>query len=238
MYYHFILPAVILYPLLTYKTTREVWKRTNSKRITIITLAIFLLIPTWDVVIGYGIFLYKWATWSGTKIYKTVEAEGMYFEGKFSKISDNGIVSADVYFRKGYLILEALIDTDWREYREKRFESILYRCTYDSDRSRYYKYNFQRVKCLPTESPISKFKVVSTKSSCWITEDYTKTVSSIATGEVLGCARSVSIKYLVIAWVPFFNWLGWHDRLYFEMASNNRAYSLEYEIIKPLINAK
>jgi len=76
MYYFFILPVLILYPLLTYKITREVWKKTKSKRFTIITLAVFLLIPTWDVVIGYGIFLYKWATWSGTKIYKTVEAKG------------------------------------------------------------------------------------------------------------------------------------------------------------------
>jgi len=67
MYYFFILPALILYPLLTCKITREVWKKSKSKRLTIITLAIFLLIPTWDVVIGYGIFLYKWATWSETR---------------------------------------------------------------------------------------------------------------------------------------------------------------------------
>jgi len=243
MYYFFILPALFLYPLLTYKITWEVWKKTKSKRVTIITLAIFLLIPTWDVVIGYGIFLYKWATWSGTKIYKTVEAEGMYYEGGFSTISDHGIVAAEYHFEKGYRALETLVDTDWRgrrryKDRDEKIKPILYRCTYDSDTSHYYKHNFQRVKCSLVEKPISQYKVSIKKSTCWVTEDYTKIVSNISTDEVLGYARSVSIKYLVIAWVPFFNWLDWHDRLYWGMSSNKRAYGLEYEIIKPLVDTK
>ncbi len=245
MYYFFILPALFLYPLLTYKITREVWKRTKSKRITIMTLVIFLLIPTWDVAIGYGIFLYKWATWSETKIYKTVEAEEMYFEGGFSTISDHGIVAAPEYFRKGYLVLETLVDTDWRGsrfYREaarnEKIKPILYRCTYDNDTSHYYKHSFQRVKCSHVEKTISKYKVSKKRSTFWITENISNTISDMETGKVLGYARSVSIKYLVIAGVPFFNWLDWHDRLYWTMVSNKSAYILEYEIIKPQVNTK
>ncbi len=241
MYYFFILPALFLYPLLTYKITREVWKKTKNKRFTFITLAVFLLIPTWDVAIGYGIFLYKWATWSETKIYKTVESEEMYFEGEYSIVADYGIVAAEYHFEKGYRALETLVDTDWRgrrryKDRDEKIKPILYRCTYDSDTSHYYKHSFQRVKCSHVEKPISKYKVSKKKSTFWITENISNTISDMETGKVLGYARSVSIKYLVIAGVPFFNWLDWHDRLYWEMSSNKRAYELEYEIIKPLVN--
>ncbi|HOG16035.1 MAG TPA: hypothetical protein PLB96_01720 [Syntrophales bacterium] len=242
MYYFFILPALVLYPLLTYKITQEVWKRTKSKRLTIITLAIFLLIPTWDVVIGYGIFLYKWATWSGTKIYRTVEAEGMYYEGAYSIISEGSVVSAEYYFRKGYNVLETLVDKDWsgprfgkEETRREKIKPILYRCTYDKSKKN--KHDAKRVKCQPVEKPICRFKVTKHEERILNLTFFTNTVFDRQERAFLGEARAISIKYLGFGPVPFFSWLEWPDRSYYEnwwISSNPKVAEFEFEVVKPL----
>lgn len=54
-------------------------KRLPSRRAKWIVVAIFVLIPTWDIVPGYVYFYTLCATEGGQKIYKTVKLPPEYF---------------------------------------------------------------------------------------------------------------------------------------------------------------
>lgn len=67
------------YIILSIVVISVVYKKTKNIKKMFIALAIMILIPTWDVIIGYPI--YKFLCWSnaGVKIYKTVDnVEGFY----------------------------------------------------------------------------------------------------------------------------------------------------------------
>ncbi len=63
--------------------THTIYKTKKAKNIA---LAIMILIPTWDVILGFPIYAYLCMFESGTKIYKTVDnVEGFYVGEKDSK---------------------------------------------------------------------------------------------------------------------------------------------------------
>jgi len=60
----------------------------SSKKKWVICLTILLLIPTWDVIIGYPVFWYLCTFKSGIKIYKTVDnVEGFYAGERYEKLT-------------------------------------------------------------------------------------------------------------------------------------------------------
>ncbi len=68
-----ILGGIALYLWLTTTIVGKVYSKTQSITKKRIAIAIFILIPTWDVILGYPIYWYLCATQSGAKIYKTVD---------------------------------------------------------------------------------------------------------------------------------------------------------------------
>jgi len=74
-----ILGVIALYWWLANTIINKVYAKTQSLTKKRIAIAIFILIPTWDVILGYPIYWYLCATQSGVKIYKTVDnVEGFY----------------------------------------------------------------------------------------------------------------------------------------------------------------
>jgi len=74
-----VLVGLILYILLSRFIVRFTYRKTGSLTKKRIALAIMILIPTWDIIIGYPIFWYLCTFESGMKIYKTVDnVEGFY----------------------------------------------------------------------------------------------------------------------------------------------------------------
>jgi len=74
-----ILAVLYAYILLANFIVKKVYEKTQSKKKKYIALAIMILIPTWDVILGFPVYAFLCATQSGVKIYKTVDnVEGFY----------------------------------------------------------------------------------------------------------------------------------------------------------------
>src|SRR5436309_15436428 len=74
-----ILLGLIAYFFLAKAVAKAVEKKTGNKKARYITITIFVLIPTWDIVPGWLYFAYLCNTEGGQKIYKTVEVGPQYF---------------------------------------------------------------------------------------------------------------------------------------------------------------
>lgn len=71
--------VIVDYILLAIFTVKKTYERTKKKLYKNLMLALFVLIPTWDIVIGYPIYKYLCYTNAGVHVYKTVEnVEGFY----------------------------------------------------------------------------------------------------------------------------------------------------------------
>ena len=71
--------TIVIYILISIFIIQMVYKKFNTKKSKYIATVIMILIPTWDVIIGYPI--YKLLCWNsaGIHIYKTVDnVEGFY----------------------------------------------------------------------------------------------------------------------------------------------------------------
>lgn len=74
-----ILGGIALYWWLASTIVGKVFAKTQSLSKKRIALAIFILIPIWDIILGFPIYAYLCMTQSGVKIYKTVDnVEGFY----------------------------------------------------------------------------------------------------------------------------------------------------------------
>jgi len=83
-----ILLGFFLYWLIAKKVVGMVYTETQSIIKKRIAIAIFVLIPTWDVILGFPIYWYLCATQAGIKIYKTVDnVEGFYVGENHSESS-------------------------------------------------------------------------------------------------------------------------------------------------------
>jgi hypothetical protein len=76
------LAIVFCYIFLSKFIVAKVYEKTKSIKKKNIAIAIMILIPTWDVILGFPIYAYLCAFESGTRIYKTVDnVEGFYIGG-------------------------------------------------------------------------------------------------------------------------------------------------------------
>lgn len=74
-----VLAILAAYIILSIAVISVVYKKTKNIKKMFIALAIMILIPTWDVIIGYPIYKFLCATQAGVKMYKTVDnVEGFY----------------------------------------------------------------------------------------------------------------------------------------------------------------
>jgi hypothetical protein len=73
-----VLLGLIAYFFLAKAVARALEKKTGSKRAKFATIAIFVLIPIWDIIPGWLYFANLCQTEAGLKIYKTVELGPQY----------------------------------------------------------------------------------------------------------------------------------------------------------------
>ncbi|PHQ88539.1 MAG: hypothetical protein COB42_08645 [Sulfurimonas sp.] len=79
---------VLAYIALSIVIVSKVYKKFTTKKSKYIAIAIMVLIPTWDVVLGFPVFAYLCVFESETKIYKSVDnVEGFYI-GKYESNND------------------------------------------------------------------------------------------------------------------------------------------------------
>ena len=74
-----ILVVIGFYVFLSKFIVKKVYEKTQSVKMKYIALAVMVLIPTWDIVLGYPIYKYLCVTEPRVKVYKTVDnVEGFY----------------------------------------------------------------------------------------------------------------------------------------------------------------
>jgi len=83
-----MLTAATIYGLFARFVVRRVYAGTGSVKMKWIAIAVFWLIPTWDIILGYPIYLYLCHFKAGVKIYRTVDnVEGIYVGEKNAYMS-------------------------------------------------------------------------------------------------------------------------------------------------------
>lgn len=80
-----IVGFVLIYPLFLLIALFVASRFTKTTKAKLIVFAVWFLIPTWDVILGYPIYWYLCKYESGMKIYKTIDNVEGFYVGEKSK---------------------------------------------------------------------------------------------------------------------------------------------------------
>lgn len=111
-----ILLGFFLYWLIAKKVVGMVYAETQSITKKRIAIAIFILIPTWDIILGFPIYLYLCKYESGMKIYKTVDNVEGFYVGE-----QDGSLPVEPY--KGYQYIDYKEKKGSKYYRNRWLDS-------------------------------------------------------------------------------------------------------------------
>lgn len=110
-----IIFGLTCYVLLARFITKLVFKKTKRLLYKRLAIAFFILLPTWDVIIGFPLYWYLCKFHSGMEIYKTVDdVQGFYVGEKYKKWQpimpekgyeyvDYKLTGTDQYYRSTWL---------------------------------------------------------------------------------------------------------------------------------------
>mgnify|MGYP001766751086 CR=1 FL=1 len=130
----FLIFLIILYVGLAAIFLRFVRKKTSSKHYRRLAIALVLLFPSWEVLLGFIVYYPACLFVPKNAIYETAETEGIYYEGDASKflliLSDGRrfINSAESDYRQGFKYAEALITETGDTYTRHHVSPVIYRC--------------------------------------------------------------------------------------------------------------
>jgi len=146
-----VIAVVVGYILLAKFIVTKVYKKTKGTKKANIALAIMILIPTWDVILGFPIYAYLCVFESGTKIYKTVDnVEGFY-------VGEKSISSEPIKPYEGYKYID---------YKEKRSEKY-----YRSYWAEYFYDKEVADMCVYPQRPYSKYAKIFKTGKCIVKEE-------------------------------------------------------------------
>ena len=214
-----------------------VWEKTELKIYRWLAVTFVILLPTWDVVLGYVVYYPACLFIPKTAIYETAETEGIYYEGDYKNYIfnfSNGVRRVgldDLDLEKGYKYIESLITkesiNDLGGF--KNITPIIYRCVpLERDKRTP---NFLPVECLPIMKIKSEYSVKVKKVAFGISEIHFMKVSNISTSKLMGEYNEI-IRY---PYFPFFNWVRWYDSVgtgIYSCPTKSRFYDFQYEVLK------
>jgi len=236
----FLIFLIILYVALAAIFLRFVRKKTSSKHYRRLAIALVLLFPSWDVLLGFIVYYPACLFVPKNAIYETAETEGIYYEGDASKflliLSDGRrfINSAESDYRQGFKYAEALITETGDTYTRHHVSPVIYRCESVSLRpEELYK---TPVDCKPVTNVQSDYLVKTNvmaigRAGIGIVNVYNrKTNKLMAEYRVAQRASSMSILGL-----PFFNWLRLADGPpeIVSCPEKSRFNYFQYDVLKP-----
>ena len=97
-----IIFIILLYLYLAYKVVKYVASKTEKNIYWILTVLFFILLPTWDVIIGKIYFHHLCQTEGGLRVFKSVEVDGV--------LTENSIAMGDssFYKKRGFKYIEGV----------------------------------------------------------------------------------------------------------------------------------
>ena len=239
-----IILAILIYIVVSAVITLLIFMK--SKRIVYGLLAaiFFILLPTWDVLLGKAVYSIACRYVPKVAIYETVETDGIYYEGMHDYIyelerSNDTPLSERIQvgaisdvFRENYSYAEAKV-TKRHPYIVADYSiaipPVYYRCTPLPPDPR--GPQFQRTNCVVVDQPMSRYVVKASQREFLVTSIESKKIFDRSQGKLMAEYRQATIEVIF----PFFNWLGWDSTggSLKHCPRGSRYYYFEYEVLKP-----
>jgi len=236
-----LLPLMLAYLILSVIVYQRISLVTQRKLHKYLTVAILILLPAWDVILGLIIYIPACLFVPKVAIYETAETDGIYYEGMHDSIqeldmndkplSERTLLSfdPDSYFYRDYNYIEAEVtkqSTGMGNYVPIRTK--VYHCTLlPPDRGP----QFKRTSCVVVDQPISRYVVKASQKKILMTSIESKRIFDRSQGKLMAEYRQVTISEEL----PFFHWLGWQPRggSLRNCPNSRRYYRFEYEVLRP-----
>jgi hypothetical protein len=240
MIFMVILLAIAAYIAIAVAFVLYVWRRTKKKSHLWLAIAVVILLPTWDAVLGYVVYYPACLFIPKSVIYETAETEGIYYEGDInnyvkdlSEISGKDhkiLLFADRDLEKGYKYVESLVTEYGKKYSERKsITPTIYRCgLVPSEPGKLNRLSFN---CVPTHDVHSGYTVKSTNWKLGLTEVRFVKISNRSSGRIMAEYGEVT-RWINI--LPFFGWLNLGDGSApgVSCPPQSRYYDFHYEVLK------
>lgn len=226
-----VLIVVLFYIMLSSLFIKFVQRRTTNQTYRRLALAFVLLLPTWDVLLGFIVYYPACLILPKPAIYETAVTDGIYYEGMRDylrqqktqrrdgdeyKLVGTGWIASGM--KKGFLFIE---------YKSER-QPIIYECV-KLEKDNPINENANAI-CRVRNSIRSRYEVRVITIPLGITDLQFKNIYDRNTGKLLAIFnRAVRWGYYGISYVPFFNWLDWGWWSTEELTSRCPASETEYE---------
>ena len=181
----------------------------------------FVLIPTWDVLLAFLVFIPSALFWSGDTIHEYVQTDSVYYDVYYDNygISENNKRS---FFFNGRKYVEMDV-TDVSRVPEKG----LYRFWLDhQDVVRFKKIDKISARYTIRLKPAWKIPKIPVEFSRMDIVDREQ-------NKVIASGKEVGVEYLCFMAIPFFNWLDWYDQKFYVS-----SYRMVFRFDRKVINVK
>lgn len=212
--------------------------RTDIQLYKWLAVAFVILLPTWDVIIGYLVYFPACMFVPKAAIYETAETAGIYYEGGdyknyvSSSTGDIRVGLGDLDLERGFKYMESLVAKKCINYchEYESIPSVLYRCTPITRNPETPAY--LPMKCIPISNIQSEYMVKVKKITMGITEINFMIINNRSTGKLMGEYNEV-VRWP--AYVPFFNWMKWRwwSGMGTSCPAKRQFYSFQYNVLKP-----
>lgn len=236
----FIIFLIILYLVLATLFIRIVRKKTSNKLYRQLAVAFVILLPSWDVLLGFIVYYPACLFVPKNVIYETAETEGIYYEGDASRfllnLSDGRrfINSAESDYRQGFKYAEALITETGDTYTRHHVSPAIYRC--ESIPLRPEESHKTPVDCKPVTSARSDYLVRTNIIAIGRAAIGTVHVYNRSTNKLMAEYRLAQrASSMSILGLPFFNWLRLADGSpeIVSCPEKSRFNYFQYDVLKP-----
>jgi hypothetical protein len=236
----FIIFLIILYLVLATLFIRIVRKKTSNKLYRQLAVAFVILLPSWDVLLGFIVYYPACLFVPKNVIYETAETEGIYYEGDASNfllvLSDgrNFTTHARTDYEKGFKYSESKITQTGDDLEKHRIPPAVYLC--------------EKIPLRPDESyktPVDCKPVTSARSD-YLVRTNIIAIGRAAIGTVHVYNRSTNklmaeyrlaqrASSMSILGLPFFNWLRLADGSpeIVSCPEKSRFNYFQYDVLKP-----
>lgn len=232
--------TVAAYIAITTALMLYVRRRTSKKIYLWLAIILAVLLPTWDVVLGYIVYYPACLIIPKTHIYETAETEGIYYEGDIHKYmkelsSEAGkehrmLLFAENDFRRGYKYVESLVTEHGKSYSDKKsITPTVYRCSVIPTKSGILA-NLTH-NCVQTNNVQSLHTVRSVSWKLGLAEIRFVKIFRTSNGRLMA-EHSEVVRWINI--LPFFNWINWGEGSApgVSCPPQSRYYDFQYDVLR------
>jgi len=240
-----ILFGVALYILVSVVFVKIVKKMApNNKRYRRLALALVVLLPTWDIILGCLVYYPACYLIPKTAVYETAITEGMYIEGENENVYQKDkmyvletdeqrtrVGFVDQVLARGFDYMEAKVTQEGRIYLgTKKIPPVIYRCVaLNKD-----KYPFQGISCVKVNDVKSRYMVKVTKIALGLCEVNFIKIIDRSNSKVMAVYREVVLhgKDKFISFIDATR-MSEGGGMNLCCPEKTRLYDFQYDVLKP-----